>query len=51
VKVIAQQDVRRQLADQGYEPAGTSPEQFAAFIRTEIVKWSKVVKAAGIAIE
>jgi tripartite-type tricarboxylate transporter receptor subunit TctC len=51
VKVIAQQDARRMLAEQGYEPAGTSPEQFGAFIRTEIVKCSKVVKAAGITIE
>jgi tripartite-type tricarboxylate transporter receptor subunit TctC len=51
VKVIAQQDARRMLAEQGYEPAGTSPEQFDGFIRTEIVKWSKVVKSAGITIE
>jgi tripartite-type tricarboxylate transporter receptor subunit TctC len=39
------------LAEQGYEPAGTSPEQFDAYIRTEIVKWSRVVKSAGITIE
>jgi tripartite-type tricarboxylate transporter receptor subunit TctC len=51
VRVIAQQDARRMLAEQGYEPAGTSPEQFDAFIRTEIVKWFKVVKSAGITIE
>jgi tripartite-type tricarboxylate transporter receptor subunit TctC len=50
-KVIAQQDARRMLAEQGYEPAGTSPEQLGAFIRIEIVKWSKVVMAAGITIE
>ncbi|HWI14491.1 MAG TPA: tripartite tricarboxylate transporter substrate binding protein [Burkholderiales bacterium] len=51
VTVIAQQDARKQLAEQGYEPAGTTPEQFAAFIRTEIAKWSKVVKAAHITVE
>jgi tripartite-type tricarboxylate transporter receptor subunit TctC len=51
VRVIAQQDARRMLAEQGYEPAGTSPEQFDAYIRTEIVKWSRVVKSAGITIE
>jgi tripartite-type tricarboxylate transporter receptor subunit TctC len=50
-RIIAQQDARRMLAEQGYEPAGTSPEQFDAYIRTEIVKWSRVVKSAGITIE
>jgi tripartite-type tricarboxylate transporter receptor subunit TctC len=51
VRVIAQQDARRMLAEQGYEPAGTSPEQFDTYIRTEIVKWSRVVRSAGITIE
>jgi tripartite-type tricarboxylate transporter receptor subunit TctC len=27
---------------------GNSPEEFSAFVRTEIEKWAKVVKAAGI---
>jgi tripartite-type tricarboxylate transporter receptor subunit TctC len=40
-----------QLVAQGFEPAGTSPAEFAAFIGSEIVKWGKVVKAAGITPE
>ena len=33
---------------QGHEPGGDTPEDYAAFIRAEIEKWSRVAKAAGI---
>ena len=39
---------RKTLLDQGAEPVGSSIEEHAATIRTEIDKWRKVVKAAGI---
>ncbi|MDB5811826.1 MAG: hypothetical protein JWN94_3948 [Betaproteobacteria bacterium] len=51
VRVVQQPDVRKQLAEQGYEPAGNSPEQFADYIKTEIAKWSRVIKAAGLKAE
>ena len=51
VRVIKQPEVRRQLADQGYEPVGNSPEQFAAYIKSEILKWTRVIKAAGLKAE
>jgi tripartite-type tricarboxylate transporter receptor subunit TctC len=38
------------LASQGLEPILGTPEQFAAFIRAETVKWGKVVKEANIKI-
>jgi len=41
-------DMNNQLVTAGAEPAGNTPEQFAAFIKAEIVKWSTAVKAAGI---
>ena len=40
-------DIRARMADVGLTPAGTTPEQFDAFIRVEIAKWAKVVKASG----
>ncbi len=40
----------RQLA-QGAEPVGTTPERFAEYIRTEIGKWARVVKNAGIKLD
>lgn len=40
--------VKEILVSSGAEAAGTSPEEFARFLRSEMVKWGKVVKAAGI---
>lgn len=41
-------DTRERLAAQGLEPAANKPEQFGAYIATEVVKWGKVIKHAGI---
>ena len=38
----------RRMAQVGMDPVGSTPEQFDAFIRTEIEKWAKVVKSAGL---
>jgi tripartite-type tricarboxylate transporter receptor subunit TctC len=40
--------VRKNLSDQGAEPVGSTPEEYAAFTRSEIDKWIKVARAAGI---
>jgi tripartite-type tricarboxylate transporter receptor subunit TctC len=48
VKVLKQPDVMAKLNEQGYETVASPPEWFAAYIRSEIVKWTKVIKAAGI---
>jgi len=47
-KSLRSGDVRERLAADGAEPVGSTPEEFAAFIRAEIDKWAKVAKAAGI---
>lgn len=44
-------DMREKLAAQGAEPMAGSAEQTAAYIRSEIAKWAKVVKASGTKIE
>jgi len=46
--ILRSPEARERLARDGNEVVAGSPEQFAAFIRAEIVKWAKVVKAAGI---
>jgi len=48
VKTLAQADVRAKFADLGLEPIGNSPDEFAAAIKSEIPKWAKLIKEAGI---
>ncbi|MGE0559800.1 MAG: tripartite tricarboxylate transporter substrate binding protein [Burkholderiales bacterium] len=46
VKALRSQDVVDKLSGQGAEPVGSTPEEFTAFIRSEIDKWANLVKAA-----
>ena len=41
-------EVRERLAGFNYEPVGSSPDAFAAFLREDLAKYARVVKAAGI---
>ena len=50
VKILAG-PTRQRLEAQGFEPEGGTPAEFAAYIKTEIVKWAKVIKDAGITAE
>ena len=47
-KALAAPDVREKLAAAGIEPAGGTPQQFADFIQSEMTRWSKVAKDAGV---
>jgi tripartite-type tricarboxylate transporter receptor subunit TctC len=40
-------DMRKRLAEQGADPVGSTPEQFAAFMRAEIARWAEVIKVSG----
>ena len=51
LKVLHMADVRERLLAQGTEPAGTTPEQFADYIRSETTKWAKVIKASGAKVD
>ena len=48
VKIMQVPEVRDRFAADGFEPVGSRPEEFAKFMREEILKWSKIVKAGGI---
>jgi len=50
-RIVHEPDTAKQFAAIGGEPIGGSPATFAAFIRTEIPKWIRVAKEAGIRIE
>ena len=49
--VIQQGDLRDKLAGQGFFPQTSTPQEFAAHIRSELVRTRKVVQAAGIPVE
>ena len=51
VKALQQPDLRQRLAGQGAEPLTSSPEEFAAYLRSEIDKWAGVVKTAGMKVD
>ena len=46
--VIADRDVKERFAATGVEPIGSTPEQFAAYMRDEYAKWGKVIRATGV---
>jgi tripartite-type tricarboxylate transporter receptor subunit TctC len=48
VAVIKRPDVHERLSKGGADPVGNSPQEFGRFIASEIEKWRKVIRAAGI---
>ncbi len=50
-RVLGSQALAQRFAAAGLEPAGNSPEEFSKMIRSEIVKWGKVVASAKIRVE
>jgi len=51
VKFLSQPETAARMSGEGAIPSGSTPEQFGALIRSEIGRWSKVVKATGASPE
>jgi tripartite-type tricarboxylate transporter receptor subunit TctC len=51
VKVLAMPDVQKLLMAEGGTVSPSTPEEFAAFLRAETAKWTKVIKQAGITLD
>ena len=51
VSILHLPEVVERLSAQGAEPVGSTPEEFAAYIRSETVKWAKVVRESGAKAE
>jgi tripartite-type tricarboxylate transporter receptor subunit TctC len=48
IKILQRPDVRSRFSAEGIEALGGTPEEFGAYIKAEMERWSRVVKAAGI---
>ena len=48
LRALKTDEMRERLALDGAEPQGSTPEEFAALIRSELDKWTRVTRAAGI---
>lgn len=51
VKILQAPEVVKRLGDLGLETRTSTPAEFAAFLKVEVVKWAKVVKDAGVKID
>jgi len=50
-RIVALPDVAEKLAALGDEPVTNSPEQFAGYLKSEIVRWGEVIRKANLKVE
>jgi tripartite-type tricarboxylate transporter receptor subunit TctC len=48
---VRKQDLRERFLQLGIDPAGTSADEFAKFLKQEVDKWGKVIRAANVKVE
>jgi tripartite-type tricarboxylate transporter receptor subunit TctC len=51
VEIVGEEATRAKLLDLGAEPVGNTPEEYAAAIKAEVGKWTKVVAATGVSAD
>jgi tripartite-type tricarboxylate transporter receptor subunit TctC len=49
--VLELEPVRKQLLDQGMDPAGGTPEQFGALIKSDMEKWGEIGRRLGVTLD
>ena len=47
-RIMALPDVKQRMADMGADIIASSPQEFSALIKSEVTRWNKVIKDAGI---
>jgi len=51
VKDLKLPDVLERITALGFEPVGSTPEEFGVFLKVELAKWAKVAKELGAKAE
>jgi tripartite-type tricarboxylate transporter receptor subunit TctC len=51
VAIVRSPEMHARLAGQGFDPLGNSPSEFAAYLRSEVDKWAKVIRQTGLRAE
>ncbi len=51
IRIVSSPELKERLKAEGSDPVGSTPEQYAAFLRDEIAKWAKVIKFARVKSE
>ncbi len=49
--VLNEPAIRKKLSNEGAEPVGGTPEQFASYVQAETIKWKKVVDGLGLSLD
>jgi tripartite-type tricarboxylate transporter receptor subunit TctC len=49
-KILASPEIKKILAERGYETMGGGADKFAKYLETDIALWAKVVKASGATV-
>ena len=50
-KAVRSQLATERLGEQGFDALGSTPEEFAAFLEQELVKYTRIVKQANVKVE
>ncbi len=48
---VRKPELRERFITLGIDPAGSTPEEFSKFLRNEVDKWGKVIRAANVKVE
>ena len=50
-QVMADPAIKQRLSESGFEPQASTPEQFSAYMKSEIAKWAKVIRESNISLD
>jgi tripartite-type tricarboxylate transporter receptor subunit TctC len=50
-RIMLQPEVKQRLGALGFDPVGSTPDEFAAWLKSEYAKWGEVVRQANLKVE